>query len=234
VHHVAREEATWTSRAAKRPPRGGAAHRLSTTCYVHQDTVLTQLVAELEGLRASAQLPPGPVALLRAVLFTDSFTLVALQRARELAMRRRIPLGNSVLRRLQQLVGGIELGSNITLGEGVFFVHPVGVVIGGDARIGNRVRFYGSNTVGTAHDDGYPTIEDDVWVGAGARILGPITVGARSRIGANAVVVTDIPPDSIAVGIPATFRPITTERKSPSLPTPAPLHNGVHARATAP
>jgi serine O-acetyltransferase len=68
------------------------------------------------------------------------------------------------------------------------------------------VRFYGSNTIGTAKDDGYPTIEDDVWIGAGARILGPIRIGARSRIGANAVVVTDVPPDSVAVGIPAKIR----------------------------
>jgi serine O-acetyltransferase len=175
--------------------------------------------------------------MLHAVLFTDTFTLVALQRGRELAMRHHIPLGNSVLRRLQVLVGGIELGSHITLGEGVFFVHPVGVVIGGNSRIGNRVRFYGSNTVGSAHDDGYPTLGDDVWVGAGARILGPITVGARSRIGANAVVVTNIPPDSVAVGIPATFRPIKPERPArngSAVASPASLSNGFHSKATAP
>jgi serine O-acetyltransferase len=57
--------------------------------------------------------------------------------------------------------------------------------------------------VGTAKDNGYPVIEDDVIVGAGARILGPIRVGARSSIGANAVVLEDVPPDSVVVGIPA-------------------------------
>jgi len=103
----------------------------------------------------------------------------------------------------------VEISKNATIGEGVYFVHPVGVVIGGDARIGDRVRFYGGNTIGTARDDGYPTIEDDVVIGAGARILGPIRIGARSKIGANAVVVTDVPPDSVAAGVPARIWPAT-------------------------
>jgi serine O-acetyltransferase len=167
-----------------------------------------KLLADLRELRTAAQVKEGPAALLKLVVFSDSFRLVAMQRAREAALRNHLSLVSTALRHTQQILSGIELGSKVTLGEGVYFVHPVGIVIGGDARIGNRVRFYGSNTVGTAHDDGYPTIEDDVWVGAGARILGPITVGARSRIGANAVVVTDIPPDSIAVGIPAKARPM--------------------------
>jgi serine O-acetyltransferase len=88
----------------------------------------------------------------------------------------------------------------------VYFVHTSGIVLGGDSRVGDRVRFYGSNTLGTVHDDGYPTIEDDVWLGVGARVLGPITIGARSRIGANAVVLKDVPPDSVAVGVPAQIK----------------------------
>jgi serine O-acetyltransferase len=98
---------------------------------------------------------------------------------------------------------GIEIGKDVTLGHGVYFVHTSGIVIGGDSRIGNRVRFYGSNTIGTAKDNGYPVIEDDVWIGAGARILGPITIGAGARIGANAVVLTSVPAGAVAVGIPA-------------------------------
>jgi serine O-acetyltransferase len=61
----------------------------------------------------------------------------------------------------------------------------------------------GSNTVGTAKDNGYPVVGDDVVLGAGARVLGPVQVGARAVIGANAVVLSDIAADCVAVGVPA-------------------------------
>jgi serine O-acetyltransferase len=104
-------------------------------------------------------------------------------------------------------VFGIEINNAVELGNGVYFVHPISIVIGGDAKVGARCRFYGSNTLGTAKDDGYPTLEEDVVVGAGARILGPVRVGARAQIGANAVVLQDVPPDHVAVGIPARIMP---------------------------
>jgi serine O-acetyltransferase len=146
-------------------------------------------------------------SLAKVVFTSDSYRITALNRAREAAMSLHIPLVNHVLRVTQTAMLGIEIGKEVTLGKGVYFVHSLGVVIGGDSRIGDRVRFYGNNTVGTAKDNGYPTIEDDVWIGAGARILGPVRIGARSRIGANAVVLQDVPPDSVAVGIPARIFP---------------------------
>lgn len=146
---------------------------------------------------------PGLKSVARQVLTTDSFQLLALWRLRERVRSLHIPGMNHLLRRTMSAVYGLEVGNAVTLGYGVDFVHPVGVVIGGDAKVGNRVKFMGSNTVGTAKENGHPVIEDDVIVGAGARILGPVRVGARAVIGANAVVVDDVPPDTVVVGIPA-------------------------------
>lgn len=166
--------------------------------------------ALLEDARQLGQVAQGTQAwgpVLRLVLSSDSYSITAVNRLRGLARRWHIPGLNHLLRVWQTAACGIELGRDVTLGHGVWFIHPLGIVIGGNAIIGDRVRFFGSNTVGTAKENGYPTIEDDVWVGAGARILGPITIGARSVIGANAVVLTDVPPDSVAVGVPAKIRP---------------------------
>jgi serine O-acetyltransferase len=168
--------------------------------------IRTMIADAVELARAGA----GEVSLrsvAHAVLGTDSFRITALQRIRELATAARVPLVNHLLRVAQTALFGIEIDRGVTLGKGVYLVHPLGTVIGGDARIGDRVRFYGNNTVGTVRDDGYPTIEEDVRVGAGARILGPVRIGARAQIGANAVVLTDVPADAVAVGVPARVLP---------------------------
>ncbi len=140
------------------------------------------------------------------VLLSDSYAILATTRLRELARKLGLRGVNRLLRITQTAIYGVEIGKDVTLGDGVYFIHTLGIVIGGDASIGNRVKFMGNNTVGTAKDNGYPVIEDDVLIGCGARILGPVRVGARSIIGANAVVLDDVPPDSIAVGIPAKAR----------------------------
>lgn len=158
---------------------------------------------------------PEGASQARRMLRTDPYILLLIFRIRRVALRLRIPLVNRLLRLCQIAFGGIDLGNDVSLGSGVYFIHSLGTVVGGDARIGDRVRFMGNNTVGTARDNGYPTIEEDVEVGCGARILGPIRIGARSVIGANAVVLSDVPADSVAVGVPARVIPRHGRRRSP-------------------
>jgi serine O-acetyltransferase len=147
---------------------------------------------------------------LRCAARQDAYRILLLERCKRFARRRHIPLVGHALRAAQGALFGIEIDRDVTLGNGVYFVHSVGVVVGGDARVGDRVRFYGNNTVGTVDDNGYPTIDEDVIVGAGARILGPVHIGARAVIGANAVVLCDVPPDHVAAGIPAKVWPKKT------------------------
>jgi serine O-acetyltransferase len=169
--------------------------------------ILRQLMRDLTHMATMAAPNAGRRQLAKLALASDGYAIVALHRLRAAARACHIPGVNHALRVVQTAYFGIELGNHVTLGDGVWFIHPLGIVVGGSAKVGARVRFFGNNTVGTAKENGYPVIEDDVWVGAGARILGPVRIGARSVIGANAVVVSDVPPDSVATGIPARSRP---------------------------
>jgi serine O-acetyltransferase len=100
---------------------------------------------------------------------------------------------------------GIEIHPGAKIGCGLFIDHGMGVVIGETAEIGSYVTLYHGVTLGgTSLNKGkrHPTLEDNVVVGAGAKILGAIIVGENSRIGANAVVVKPVPPNSVVVGVP--------------------------------
>lgn len=151
----------------------------------------------------------GGRAGIREILSTvahDGSQVLMLSRLRSAARRWHVPLVPTLLRRVQTALFGVEISRDVVLGEGVIFVHTVGVVIGGTAAIGDRVMFLGSNTLGTLGKKGYPTIGNDVIIGAGARILGPVHVGDGAAIGANAVVLQDVPPGATALGVPAVVR----------------------------
>jgi len=101
---------------------------------------------------------------------------------------------------------GIEIHPGAKIGKGLFIDHGTGVVIGETTEIGDNVTLYQGVTLGgTGKDTGkrHPTLGNDVIVGAGAKILGPIKIGAGSKIGANAVVLKDVLAKATAVGIPA-------------------------------
>lgn len=100
---------------------------------------------------------------------------------------------------------GIEIHPGATIGKGVFIDHGAGVVIGETAEVGNNVTLYQGVTLGgTGKDAGkrHPTIEDNVVIAAGAKVLGPFTVGKGSKIGAGSVVLKLVPENCTVVGVP--------------------------------
>ena len=116
---------------------------------------------------------------------------------------------------------GIEIHPGARIGAGFFIDHGMGVVIGETAEVGASVTLYHGVTLGgTSLNKGkrHPTIGNRVVIGAGAKVLGAITIGEDSRIGANAVVVKSVPANSVVVGVPGQV----VVRSKPHLPTDAP------------
>jgi serine O-acetyltransferase len=122
------------------------------------------------------------------------------------AWRRKWYLLGRVLSHIGRVMTGIEIHPGATIGEGVFIDHGMGVVIGETAEVGDDVTLYQGVTLGgTSLEKGkrHPTLEKGVIVGGGAMVLGPITIGERAIVGANAVVVKDVPAGVTVAGVPA-------------------------------
>lgn len=110
-----------------------------------------------------------------------------------------------LISQLSRWFTGIEIHPGATIGHGVFIDHGMGVVIGETCEIGENVLIYQNVTLGgTGKDVGkrHPTVESNVMVGSGAKVLGPIRIGHDSKIGAGSVVLHDVPPYSTVVGVP--------------------------------
>jgi len=134
---------------------------------------------------------------------------------------RRLKLFARWLSQFMRLVTGIEIHPGARIGHEFFIDHGMGVVVGETTEIGECVTLYHGVTLGgVSLNKGkrHPTLEDNVVVGAGAKILGAITVGSNSRIGANAVVVKDVPPNSVVVGVPGQVVVRSRPRLHPEAP----------------
>lgn len=114
-----------------------------------------------------------------------------------------------ILAQFTRFLTGVEIHPGATIGRRFFIDHGMGIVIGETAEIGDGVMLYHGVTLGgqvLTQTKRHPTIGDNVTIGAGAKVLGPITIGEGSAVGANAVVTKDVPPNCIAIGIPAKCR----------------------------
>ncbi len=156
---------------------------------------------------------PAAKSMLEVVLCYPSFHAVLIYRAAHWLWQRRMYVPGRWLSQIGRFLTGIEIHPGATIGTGFFVDHGMGVVIGETAEIGNNVTLYHDVTLGgvapsvnSAAQVGqkrHPTLEDDVIVGSGAQILGPIIVRKGARVGANAVAVREVPPGATVVGIPA-------------------------------
>jgi serine O-acetyltransferase len=130
-----------------------------------------------------------------------------------------VPLLPRTLSMLTRALTGIEIHPAARIGRGLFIDHGAGVVIGETASIGNDVTMYQGVTLGgTGFATGkrHPTVQDNVTIGSGAKLLGPIEIGHGAKIGANSVVVTDVPPNSTVVGNPG--HPVRVDGRRPEGP----------------
>src|ERR1019366_5928930 len=130
-----------------------------------------------------------------------------------------VPLLPRLIAAVARSVTGIEIHPAARIGDGLFIDHGMGVVVGETAEIGNDVTIYQGVTLGgTGFATGkrHPTVQDNVTIGSGAKLLGPITVGHDAKIGANSVVIHNVPPNSTVVGNPG--HPVRVEGRRPEGP----------------
>src|SRR3954468_23065853 len=149
-----------------------------------------------------------------------------------------VPLVPRWIAYVSRMLTGVEIHPSAEIGCGLFIDHGTGVVIGETAEIGDNVTLYQGVTLGGtgfARGKRHPTVEDDVVVGSGAKLLGPISVGRGSKVGANSVVIHDVPANSTVVGNPG--HPVRVDGKRPEGPDadwahlPDPVADALKARS---
>jgi serine O-acetyltransferase len=148
---------------------------------------------------------PAARGTLEILLCYPGFHALLLHRISHRLWRAGVPLLPRMLSQLGRLGTGVEIHPGASIGQGVFIDHGMGVVIGETAVVGDKCLLYQGVTLGGTgkeHGKRHPTLADNVVVGAGANVLGAISVGANTRIGAGSVVLRSVGPDSTVVGVP--------------------------------
>ncbi|MCB8946000.1 MAG: serine acetyltransferase [Ardenticatenaceae bacterium] len=133
--------------------------------------------------------------------------------------RKRIPFLPGVIQRILYRWFGLEISPGDDIGGGLYIAHPIGTVISVNS-LGENCTIIAAVTIGMRNNHEFPRIGNNVFIGAGARVLGGITIGDGSKIGANAVVIHDLPPGAVAAGVPAKVLRIQTENED-TIPLPA-------------
>jgi len=148
---------------------------------------------------------PAAKGILEIFLCYPGFQAIFMHRFTHKLWKLKFPLVPRILSQVNRSLTGIEIHPGAKIGKKVFIDHGMGVVIGETAEIGNNCLLYQGVTLGgtgKSHGKRHPTLEENVVVGAGAKVLGSITVGANTRIGAGSVVVRSVKGNSTVVGVP--------------------------------
>lgn len=159
-----------------------------------------------EELASIKERDPAATSGLEVALLYSGFHAVLAYRVAHILHTHGHVLSARVISQSAKFLTGIEIHPGAKIGKGLFIDHGSGVVIGETAEIGDNCTLYQGVTLGgTGKDVGkrHPTLGNNVMIGAGAKVLGPFRIGDNSKIAANAVVLSEVPPDSTAVGIPA-------------------------------
>jgi serine O-acetyltransferase len=164
---------------------------------------------------AALSMDPAATSRVEVVLTYAGFHALLLFRFAHWLWKKKVPFFPRALSQFARFFTGIEIHPGATIGSGMFIDHGMGVVIGETSEIGDNVTlFQGVTLGGTGKQRGkrHPTIGSHVVVGAGAKVLGPILIGDYVKIGANSVVLQDVPDHSTVVGIPGRIVRIKDER----------------------
>ncbi|MFD4006593.1 serine O-acetyltransferase [Brachybacterium paraconglomeratum] len=173
------------------------------------DRVMGVVASVREDLAAAHRRDPAATDDLAILLTSPGLHAIWTHRVAHRLWARGAKLPALVLAQGSRSVTGIEIHPGAMIGRRFFIDHGMGVVIGETAEVGDDVMLYHGVTLGGRSMERvkrHPTVGDGVVIGAGARVLGPITLGEGAQVGANAVVVKDVPARATAVGIPATVR----------------------------
>jgi serine O-acetyltransferase len=175
----------------------------------------------VEDLDAAARRDPAARGRLELLLCYPGLHAIWVHRlAHRMWQRPGLRLAARVLSQLNRSITGVEIHPGASIGRRLFIDHAMGVVIGETAEVGDDVMLYHGVTLGGRSMERvkrHPTVEDGVTIGAGARVLGPVVIGKGAQIGANAVVVKDVPPGAVVVGVPGQVRqpPADVRRDDP-------------------
>ena len=172
-------------------------------CYAIEGQQMFNIIRE--DIQSVLDRDPAARNLLEVMLCYPGLHAIWAHRLSHRLWKRGLKLLARWISQIMRGITGIEIHPGASIGRNLFIDHGMGVVVGETAEIGDYVTIYHGVTLGgtSLHKTKrHPTIEDHVVIGAGAKVLGAITIGANSRVGANAVVVRSTPPNSVVVGVP--------------------------------